>query len=259
MLRRCHLPRRPYILNLHRRASRHSPSNPERDPRTALLASLYAKGFMPAPPERYVRIDKAKGDEFVTIVDRQGQRRAVNLRDIEPFKGDFRYLPLDLRTYIEKRELLDTLKKRLQAEYAVDTTPLPPPPRPQVPVKDVKKQIRRLILEWKMDKGDVLPNPDQFQQLVAHAKKRAAREFYKERSQRTGGGGRKPLTWEQQWRRGSAYSMRPPLFLFQSRLWELISLFRRQKYYKALVWRIHGSLFAQSRLEGAHMASKRYH
>jgi hypothetical protein len=213
MLRRSPLPRRPCFLNPCRRTSNNSPP-PKRDVRTALLASLLERGFTLQMPLQSIKVDRKSGKQLVSVVNNSGDVDTFDLRDVGVFSERFQLLPLDLRTYIEKRDLLATMRKRLKAEYEVDRTPIPPAPKPEVPVKDIKKQIRKLILQWKMQR-DEMPTKEQFSGLVKQAQIKAKNEFKKARERKARGDDLEPLTWEQQWRRRDVFGT--PFSLFSVR------------------------------------------
>lgn len=167
------------------------------------MASLYRHGFALPNKLAGVTIDPQTGARQIVLQSKRGDLIDLNLADVTAREGIFAFLPLDVRTWIEKRDMLKTIGERLKAEYTVDSEPLPEPPMPEPTLREQKKNVRRGILEWKVEHGDhAVPTKAQFRSIVARAQQKTRREFGEARKT---GQNLKLLTWEQQWRRADHF------------------------------------------------------
>jgi hypothetical protein len=167
------------------------------------VASLYRHGFTLPDNLPGVTFNQRTGAQLISLQTKEGDVLDLDLRNVVAYDGIFAFLPLDVRIWIEKRDMLKTIGERLKAEYTIDSEPLPEPPMPEPGLKEQKKGVRRAILEWKVEHGDdAAPTEAQFRKLVAKAQKNTRKEF---RAARKGEQKRKLLTWEQQWRRADRF------------------------------------------------------
>src|SRR5271154_2483226 len=114
MLRRSTLSRHPNRLNHRRYASTTNyPFSPLRDHKTALSSSIKFEGF--DVPKRIKKSPK------IEVIDPSTKKPvSIDLNKVKPFTPQFALLPLQYRTEVERRHLLETLRRRQETAYVVE-------------------------------------------------------------------------------------------------------------------------------------------
>lgn len=197
MLRRSPLRQPLCVLRIRRLASTASFPSLSRNPSTALATSLKTNGLQ--------NPNSQNNPETIQVINPETKETlTVNLRTVKPFTPEFALLPLQFRTQVERRHLLETLRERQQTAFNVmeddgEKSSIEPNP------EEVKKYIDQ-YLRSRRQKTGIPPDEKQAALYYQLARKKAIKKGIK-RLQEASTAGRNdpPLSFEEQWRRRQEY------------------------------------------------------
>lgn len=210
MLRRPFLPRRPPCIPHLRRLGTSFPYpdvTARHHPSTALSISIAEHGLRPSHENDAVSSNGTKASRRVRVIDpKTGKEVSIDLNNLEPFTHLYGLLPLRYRTFVERRHLFETLRKRQNTEYEVKTTE---EDEETVIVPDpalVKKYVQQFIRNRRM-KMDEPPDEKKIKQYIELAKTKAIEKKKKQLSDRNRQPAEPALSFEEQWHRRELYGI----------------------------------------------------
>jgi len=205
MLRRPLQSRRPCVVRLGRLASTYSRNpHPRQDAVRALANSLVKHGLTGG--EIKASSKESSQQTILQFIDPQTKQNVtIDLLTVKPFTPEFALLPLQYRTFVERRHLLETIRDRQKTASDMDSTEGDGGGTREPDSERVKKYLSEFIKNRRYT-TDKPPSDRKISQYIEIAKQKALQEERKLASNRTiQVSSEDGLSFEEQWRRREVY------------------------------------------------------
>lgn len=205
MLRRPFQSRPPCILRVGRLASTYSRNpNSRQNAVRALANSLVLHGLTGGTKSSKDGLEQ----RTIQVIDPQTKQEVtIDLQTVQPFTPEFALLPLQYRTLVERRNLLETLRIRQKTVY--DAEEVEPAGKDEMePDNELVKKYVSEFIKRRRYTSDKSPSDRKISRYIEAAKQKALKEQRNRTSSRmVEDTPDDTLSFEEQWRRRQIYGI----------------------------------------------------